>query len=366
MLSCTFINAKLLAKKDIPDLLIEGGKYRPKYEPPYELIGEKDFLNLFEQYRNKTKINLDEHEICNMLTDTAPMWEIPYSLRNYGLFIHWYERRYKKNIINKNLLINLFNYTEFWKGQNNKIAKVYSPEECKRLIFENIMSLTQSKKFEGYSLFYENFFSIFPDIESLSYDDFKGSKLISYLIDLFPSIRGISTNKLHYIRYSFEASNEWEYEGGIHYFGKYQTPSFWPVTKFSVSKDIFAYRSIENLLRSNKGLPKIGEGWISETTLFYSIKQRINQYEVIQHGSPTWLGRQHLDIWIPELKIGIEYQGAQHDKPVEFFGGQKAFDENLKRDARKRQLCKENGVKLIEVREGYSIEDIMLIINNAT
>ena len=90
-----------------------------------------------------------------------------------------------------------------------------------------------------------------------------------------------------------------------------------------------------------------------------SIKQRINQYEVIQHGSPTWLGRQHLDIWIPELKIGIEYQGTQHDKPVEFFGGQKAFDENLKRDARKRQLCKENGVKLIEVREVYDLDSLL-------
>ena len=48
MLSCTYINAKLLAKEDIPDLLIEGEKYRPIYEPPYDLISEKDFLDLFE------------------------------------------------------------------------------------------------------------------------------------------------------------------------------------------------------------------------------------------------------------------------------------------------------------------------------
>ena len=61
-------------------------------------------------------------------------------------------------------------------------------------------------------------------------------------------------------------------------------------------------------------------------------------------------------------RCGLEYQGAQHDKPVEFFGGQKAFEENLKRDERKRQLCKENGVKLIEVREGYSIDELILLI----
>ena len=126
---------------------------------------------------------------------------------------------------------------------------------------------------------------------------------------------------------------------------------------FSIFIDI-----LQNKFRISRGLPKIGEGWVGETSLYYLIKQKFDQYEIIQHGSPTWLGRQHLDIWIPELKIGIEYQGAQHDKPVEFFGGQIAFDENLKRDARKRQLCKENGIKLIEVREGYSIDELILLI----
>ena len=29
----------------------------------------------------------------------------------------------------------------------------------------------------------------------------------------------------------------------------------------------------------------------------------------------------HVDIWIPKHKIGIEYQGVQHDKPIEYFVG---------------------------------------------
>ena len=81
---------------------------------------------------------------------------------------------------------------------------------------------------------------------------------------------------------------------------------------------------------------------------------------MIHHGQPKFLSRWHLDVWIPELKIGVEYRGSQHYEPIEFFGGQKAFDENLKRDERK--LCKENGVKLIEVREGYSIDELILLI----
>ena len=62
-----------------------------------------------------------------------------------------------------------------------------------------------------------------------------------------------------------------------------------------------------------------------------------------------WLGRQHLDIYIPELKIAVEYQGRQHSEPVEFFGGQEAFEKNLERDARKKRLCDENGVNLLYV-----------------
>jgi len=123
-------------------------------------------------------------------------------------------------------------------------------------------------------------------------------------------------------------------------------------------------REAENLYRSNIGAKQVGESWISETELYYLIKSKFNSYKVIHHGRPEFLGRQHLDIWIPELKIGIEYHGTQHDKPIDFFGGEKSFLENQKRDERKRNLCLENGVHLIEVREGYEIESIIQIILN--
>ena len=117
-------------------------------------------------------------------------------------------------------------------------------------------------------------------------------------------------------------------------------------------------RTAENYFRKSIGIPVIGEGWVSETHLYYQIKNSLST-KVIHHGRPKWLGRQHFDIWIPKLNVAIEYQGSQHDKPVEFFGGEKAFKENQKRDKRKRELCKENGVKLIEVRKGYDIKEVI-------
>ncbi len=105
----------------------------------------------------------------------------------------------------------------------------------------------------------------------------------------------------------------------------------------------------ENQIRTILGLPKIGEGWISETKLFYLAKEKFSSFRVIQHGKPKWLGKQHLDIYIPELNLGIEYQGKQHLMPIEIFGGEIAFDQNVKRDLRKKQLCKENNCSLYEV-----------------
>jgi hypothetical protein len=110
-----------------------------------------------------------------------------------------------------------------------------------------------------------------------------------------------------------------------------------------------SFRGPENEIREILGLPKIGEGWISETKLFYLVKEKFNNHRVLQHGKPKWLGKQHLDIYIPDLNIGIEYQGKQHVVPIGIFGGEISFQENKKRDLRKKKLCEENSCILYEV-----------------
>lgn len=122
-------------------------------------------------------------------------------------------------------------------------------------------------------------------------------------------------------------------------------------------KDII--RQAENEVREKHGVPYIGEGWVAETQLYYAIKEAFTDLEVQQHASPEWLGRQHLDIFLPELNIAIEYQGAQHDEPIDFFGGEEAFAQTQERDRRKRELCEANGVKLVYVRPGYIFEDLI-------
>ena len=115
----------------------------------------------------------------------------------------------------------------------------------------------------------------------------------------------------------------------------------------------------QNEFRVSKGVPEIGEGWVSETELYYLLKGEFYNEEVIHHGKPKWLGRQHVDIWFPKYKIGIEYQGLQHDQPVEFFGGEESFIKGQQRDLKKKKLFKENNSILIEVRKGYNIDDVV-------
>lgn len=121
-------------------------------------------------------------------------------------------------------------------------------------------------------------------------------------------------------------------------------------------------KKAEDLYRVKLGMPKIGEGWISETELFYKIANHFKEHEVINHARPSWLGRQHIDIYFPKLNLGIEYQGLQHYEPVDFFGGQEAFEKNIQRDENKRRICRENNCILIYVNEKYSFEEVTIEI----
>lgn len=109
-------------------------------------------------------------------------------------------------------------------------------------------------------------------------------------------------------------------------------------------------REAINILREELGFKKIGEGFIIETELYRVIRSLFKDNNVIHHYHSKWLGRQEIDIYIEELKIGVEYQGEQHYKPVKHWGGTEGLAKNLERDERKRILCQQNGVVLIEFK----------------
>jgi hypothetical protein len=109
-------------------------------------------------------------------------------------------------------------------------------------------------------------------------------------------------------------------------------------------------REAENRVRDMLDVPRIGEGWIGETQLHRAICLLLPECQVLREASPPWLGRQRLDIYVPDLRLAIEYQGQQHFSAVEHFGGEEGLAETLRRDRKKRSLCKANGVDLLHFK----------------
>ncbi len=109
--------------------------------------------------------------------------------------------------------------------------------------------------------------------------------------------------------------------------------------------------------------------WKKEFNLYSLVKKHYND-TIYQFRAP-WLGAQSLDIFIPSLNLGIEYQGVQHYKQVDLFGGEDGFHSRKANDEKKRRKCKENNVQLIEwpytdtVSEGnlkIKFEDLGIVI----
>ena len=115
---------------------------------------------------------------------------------------------------------------------------------------------------------------------------------------------------------------------------------------------------IENKTREDFGFRKVGEGNISENILFRLINKIYPNQEIIRHLRPFWLNGLELDIYLPDLKIGFEYQGQQHFYPITAWGGKKALEELRIRDEKKRQLCKEQNIILIEIDYTEPLEEV--------
>ena len=62
------------------------------------------------------------------------------------------------------------------------------------------------------------------------------------------------------------------------------------------------------------------------------------------------------DFYIPSMRICIEHDGQQHYQPMNFFGGQEAFEKLKINDKIKSDYCEDNYIDLIRIR--YDDEDI--------
>lgn len=124
-------------------------------------------------------------------------------------------------------------------------------------------------------------------------------------------------------------------------------------------------RKIENEVRAFFKYPLIGEKWKSETLLYKNICLLFPNINVIFHYRGKEMNGLEIDIFLPSIKLGIEYQGEQHFNPIACWGGEEGFKKTLLHDEHKKNLCKNYNYKLIyfTYKDSLSIEHIKKKLN---
>lgn len=69
------------------------------------------------------------------------------------------------------------------------------------------------------------------------------------------------------------------------------------------------------------------------------------------------------DFFIESMNMVIEFDGPQHFKPIEYFGGEEHYQQCIYRDKIKNNFCKENKIQLIRIPY-YKKNEIREILKN--
>lgn len=90
--------------------------------------------------------------------------------------------------------------------------------------------------------------------------------------------------------------------------------------------------------------------WENEKKMFKLIQQ-VFPDKNLEHHNRTALDGLEIDCYVPELKLGFEYNGQQHYEHIEVFHKTKEdFENQIKRDQEKLRRAQEKGIKIITIK----------------
>lgn len=98
------------------------------------------------------------------------------------------------------------------------------------------------------------------------------------------------------------------------------------------------------------------EQWLNNHNIQFDTEYIFDELKGINDGYLRF------DFKIRDKPILIEFQGIQHYQPVDFFGGEEQFKIQKIHDELKRNYCKANNYKLIEIPYNYDTLDKYLTI----
>lgn len=110
----------------------------------------------------------------------------------------------------------------------------------------------------------------------------------------------------------------------------------------------------------NSSKERIIENYLKELNIVYEKQKRFENCRYI-YALPFDFAIYNDD---NTLRCLIEYDGQQHFKPIDFFGGIESFEKTKLRDSIKNKYCEENNIKLLRVNYLNTDNEIKDIITN--
>lgn len=107
------------------------------------------------------------------------------------------------------------------------------------------------------------------------------------------------------------------------------------------------YCQDENELRAKHGFPPKGTRGIGELILLRTVTEIFKNESVKHRYRGKELQGYEIDIWLPERRIGFEYQGEQHFKAVKHWHGKDGFKKQKERDRKKKKIFQELGYTVL-------------------
>lgn len=93
----------------------------------------------------------------------------------------------------------------------------------------------------------------------------------------------------------------------------------------------------------------------------YLDKYKINYIQQYCFNDCKYIRLLPFDFYLPDYNICIEYDGEQHFKAIDYFGGEENFVKVRNHDGIKTNFCKQNDIRLIRIPyyEKGNIENIL-------
>lgn len=114
---------------------------------------------------------------------------------------------------------------------------------------------------------------------------------------------------------------------------------------------------IEQIKGTKPNSESSGERFIR--LLLEKFKIKFKQYHKMKGCFSEKNGKCYLltfDFYIPSKNLVIEFDGGQHFKPVEKFGGKESFERTLLLDGIKNKFCQDNNIKMLRIP--YTMKNI--------